>query len=234
MAEHTCQQCQTQFVKRGTRPYRFCTRTCADEWARRDRPSDEWLRGKYEGEGLTANDIAQIVQRDPKRVWEWLRDAGIQTRPRGSYNTFALSGMTESPAKGRKHTPEAIARITEGRRRVPREAYAGNGHYLRGLRGENHPNWKGGHTPERQAFYATPEWRAAARAAWARDLGVCQRCTRKAYRTKNPLERWHLHHIVSFSKSVELRAEVSNLVTLCPDCHRWVHSNANTSKEYIR
>lgn len=182
---------------------------------------------------LTANDIARIVHRDPKRVWEWLRNAGIATRPRGSYNTFALSGMTESPLKGRKHTPEAIARITEGRRRVPREAYAGNGHYLRERRGDKHPMWKGGISPERQSFYSTPEWKSAADLVWKRDKSTCRRCGAVFGGDRGPQKTWHVHHIVKFDDAIDLRAEPTNLVLLCPPCHRWVHSKDNTERSFL-
>lgn len=209
----------------------FCTRACADEWRRRDKPSDEWLRAKYVDERLTANDIARIVGRDPKRVWEWLRTAGVETRGRGSYNTEMFAGKP-SKNKGRKHTPETIAKMTAARRRTPREAYAGNGQYLRERRGEKHPNWKGGHTPERQGFYSSPEWKAVARFVWGRDKSTCQNCGSKAYRTKNPHERWHVHHIVSFMNR-ELRAEPTNLVLLCPKCHRWVHGKNNIEGKFL-
>ena len=31
----------------------------------------------------------------------------------------------------------------------------------------------------------------------------------------------------------EMRADENNLILLCVDCHRWVHSNENIDKEYI-
>lgn len=231
VAEHTCKQCGEQFTKRGTRPYLFCTRACADEWTRRDKPTTEWLRSKYIDERLTANDIARIVKRDPKRVWEWLKQAEIPTRPRGSYSSEMFNGKP-SGFRGKKHSPESIAKMTAARRRTPREAYAGNGHYLRGKRGELNPNWKGGHSPERAKFYGTPEWKLAARTVWGRDLGTCQNCGAQAYRTKNPHERWHIHHIDGFA-NVELRAELTNLVLLCPKCHRWVHGNSNPERKFL-
>lgn len=231
MASWTCEQCAATFNKPGTRKYQFCTRACADDWRRRDKPNDEWLRQKYITEGLTANDIARLVNRDPKRVWEWLRQAGIPTRPRGSYNTQMFAGKP-SPMRGKKHTPESIANITAARRRTPRERYAGNGHYLRERRGAAHPNWKGGISPERQAFYSSLEWKAAAQAVWARDLGVCRRCGQHSARTKDAHKRWHIHHIIGFA-NVETRADITNLVLLCPPCHRWVHGKSNPNKEFL-
>jgi len=44
--------------------------------------------------------------------------------------------------------------------------------------------------------------------------------------------KFHVHHIVSFAVR-ELRAAVSNLALLCEDCHRFVHSNANTACEFL-
>jgi HNH endonuclease len=231
MTAWVCEWCGEAFDRRGTTPRRFCSRAHADQWTQRDKPSAEWLTQKYVTEGLTCVDIALIVERHPKRVWEWMRQAGIPTRPRGSYNTEMFLGKP-SANKGRVHTPESIANITAGRRKVPRESYAGNGHYLRDHKGPAHPNWKGGATPERQGFYSTPEWKLIARDVWVRDKSTCQRCGVRPPRKGPKHNRGHVHHVVSFQVR-ELRSEMSNLILLCADCHRWIHSKANTEQEYI-
>lgn len=231
MAVWTCEQCGEQFARRGTKRWRFCSRAHADTWAARDIPNAVTLRAWYWDDGLTANDIALKVGRHPKRVWEWLKAAGVETRPRGSYNTQMFLGKP-SPHRGKVHTADAIAKITKARRRVPREAYAGNGHYLRERTGPAHPSWKGGLTPERQAFYSTPEWKAVARAVWIRDQNICQRCGHKPPRHGPKHNRGHVHHVVSFQVR-ELRLDLGNLVLLCADCHRWVHSRSNVLKELV-
>lgn len=96
--------------------------------------------------------------------------------------------------------------------------------------GENHYGYTGT-TPERQALYGSTEWRWVAFQVWQRDEAKCRRCQRvKVHSGEYQLE---IHHIVPFSKSVELRCEISNLVLLCNTCHDWVHSNDNVNKEFL-
>jgi hypothetical protein len=97
-----------------------------------------------------------------------------------------------------------------------------NGMY--GKRGSEVPNWKGGCTPDRQAFYISEEWKNACSFVYKRDGAKCARC--------GSTGKLHVHHIVSFSVK-EKRADVNNLVLLCVRCHRFVHSRKNINKEYI-
>ena len=104
---------------------------------------------------------------------------------------------------------------------------------MRGMKsGDKCHFWKGGITPERQSFYNSPEWKATIRAIWIRDQCTCQRCGRKPPRHGPKHNRGHVHHIVSFQVR-ELRLDLDNLVLLCADCHRWVHSRANILKELV-
>jgi len=98
-----------------------------------------------------------------------------------------------------------------------------------GRRGAEVPNWKGGITAERQGFYASREWKKAALSVWRRDRGICRRCGAIARNR----DRFHIHHIVSFQVK-ELRADVDNLILLCPDCHNWVHSTKNINRDFIK
>ena len=93
-----------------------------------------------------------------------------------------------------------------------------------GRNGENNPNWKGGITPDRQEFYISNGWKNACSAVYKRDGAQCQRCGKQ--------DNLHVHHIVGFSNK-EMRADENNLILLCVDCHRWVHSNKNIDKKYI-
>lgn len=97
-------------------------------------------------------------------------------------------------------------------------------------RGEANPNWRGGGTPERQAFYASAEWRTACSAVWKRDNATCRRCG--MHRDYAPDVPFHIHHVIPFGNR-EHRASVENLVLLCEICHRFVHSRRNTSREYL-
>lgn len=65
--------------------YHFCDRKCKGEFQRTAKPvSKEWLIEHYIDKRMDCVDIAKIVNRDPKSVWNWLKDFGIPTRPRGT------------------------------------------------------------------------------------------------------------------------------------------------------
>ena len=96
--------------------------------------------------------------------------------------------------------------------------------------GERNPQWKGGITPEHDAFYSSSEWKEYCRIVWARDRATCQRCGAK-YSEDQLL--YQVHHIGSRAKFPELRTSVDNLVLLCRPCHRFVHSRANTAHEFV-
>lgn len=101
---------------------------------------------------------------------------------------------------------------------------AGDKNGMYGKRGSEVPNWKGGCTPERQAFYISEEWKNACSVVYKRDGAKCARC--------GVAGKLHVHHVISFSVK-EKRADVNNLVLLCVKCHRFVHSKKNINKEYI-
>lgn len=95
-------------------------------------------------------------------------------------------------------------------------------------RGELNPNWKGGISAERQAFYSSIEWRGVCAFVWMRDEAICQRCGIEAD-SGLPL---HIHHIRGFGYKA-LRADVSNLILLCEVCHHFIHSRKNILDEFI-
>jgi 5-methylcytosine-specific restriction endonuclease McrA len=85
---------------------------------------------------------------------------------------------------------------------------------MAGRTGSTNPNWKGGVTPERQALYASAEWRRVARAVRKRD-GGCVECGQRT--------DLHVHHIKSFAEHPDLRLDPDNLVTLCRAHHHDKH-----------
>lgn len=236
-----CSECSAKLSRRPLRPkdykaiaHFFCDKECKGLWQRRQKPVDEaWLRQKYLVEGLSAPDIACIVGRNSKGVWQWLHDYGIPTRPRGSdvRQHFAI-GQPNAFA-GKKHTEATRARlkqiaIADGRVPFKKE----NGPPWKGKGGPGHPSWKGGLTPERQAFYASNEWTEAVKKVWRKSDARCERC-KKHHNTEVSRGKFHIHHIVSFMVR-ELKADPSNLALLCGTCHKFVHSKANTGKEFIK
>lgn len=98
-------------------------------------------------------------------------------------------------------------------------------------RGELNPMWKGGVTPDRQAFYTSQKWKNACSEVWKRDKATCQRCG--LYKEDSPDMPYHIHHIRSFADK-KLRADPENLVLLCEGCHHFVHSKENKNHEFIQ
>ena len=215
----------------------FCDNVCKGSWQRLQREklgyTKEWLIDEYVNKKISANEIARKIGRDPKRVWEWIRDYGIQTRPRGaeSGNSFKKGGV--SPFTGKAHSESTKNRLREiaiKDGRVPFDPLVGS--YMKGRKGSETTNWKGGVTPERESHVSSDEWKAVAREVWARDRAICQICG-KDHNKSRVKGGFHIHHIVSFQHK-ELRSDISNLILLCKECHRWVHSRKNKEKLYIK
>ena len=158
----------------------------------------EWLLDAYVTQGQSAADIARGQRCGEANILYWLQKHGIPRR-------------TVSEARQRK-----------------RWSVAGEQNGMYGRTGPESPNWKGGVTPERQAFYASREWGAALRFVWKRDSHLCQRCHKKPKRRGS----FHIHHRISF-RVTALRANYDNLTLLCRACHHWVHSRKNLRKEFL-
>lgn len=197
-------------------------------------PSREDLERAYVSERLDLVQIGAAVGKDPKTVWHWMRKLGVPTRGRGTNTAVHFRKGAPSAFKGMRHTDanrELVRQLRLADGHVP---YLKNGvHYSKGKSGPEVPSWRGGSTPERQAFYCSPEWKRACSAAWTRADAKCERCALD-HRTLTRDNRgsFHVHHVVSFAVR-ELRADPSNLVLLCSGCHRWVHSRKNTRKEFL-
>ncbi len=210
----------------------FCNISCKAAYQKLARPvTKEWLRQKYAVEGLTCPQIGLLTSRNPKAVWGWLKDFGIPTRPRGC-NVGQLP-KDGSQFKGKHHTPATKESIRQARLRDGHVPYLKNGkHWMAGKPKEEHPNWKGGATPERQSFYSSPEWAECVKAVWKRDDAKCRKCGLDNRTVLRGMIKFHIHHVDSFAIR-ERRAVLENLVLLCGDCHRWVHSKRNKKSLFI-
>lgn len=194
--------------------------------------SKEWLFSEYVTKKRTANDIAKTENKDAKTIWTWLKKLGIETRSRGGASSSGSFKKGSNVWEGKKHTDETKLKIRNARLKDGRVPYLKNGeHWLKNISNEKHPNWKGGLSADRQSIYASQEWCDAVKAVWKRDKAVCQRCG-KNHNDELNRGNFHIHHIVSFMVR-ELRTDVNNLVLLCKDCHKFVHSKKNINKEFI-
>lgn len=232
-----CKLCGNGIIRAGSRPGIFCSVKCKYDWGRLQKPvTKPWLQRKYVEERLSAYAIGRIVDRDPKRVYQWLRDYGIPTRPQRSsrrpralwdhkflHQEYVRNGKTQEQIADEQGCSATLVRywLTKhgiDERHTPME----------GRTGARSGNWRGGITPERQAFYAMAQWVQRGKMVWQRDKATCQRCGTR----KQRYFQFHIHHIVSFQVA-ELRLELSNLVLLCRDCHIFVHSGANLQKAFL-
>lgn len=236
-----CSECGSSLSRRFYRPKDgkaierfFCDRVCKGEWQVKNlRPiSREDLRTLYVGQCLSADEIGAKLDRDAKRVWEWLKLDGVETRPRGS-DTRQHFKVGHKVGVGRVFTDKMkddlrCARIRDGNKGLFQDGV----HVLKGRRGADHPRFRGGLTPERQSFYASDEWKRACSIVWHRANARCERCGLD-HRTIDRTETaFHVHHVVTFQVRA-LRAEHSNLMLLCAPCHRFVHSKRNVDREFI-
>jgi len=251
-----CKWCGKFIRRRGRRTPVFCSVPCKAEWQKTQKPitRDELFR-LYVVNGMGTYQIARIVGRDPKRVYEWLKGFGIPVRKR-EWDTTPGSKpyhdhewlRIEYIEKQRAAAEIAIdCDVTENnilfflsKFDIPRRAMdeiralkywgaSGPDNPMYGQTGKDNPNWKGGISPDRQAFYESREWNRACQNVWKRDKAACQRCGVQA----GGLVEMHIHHIVSFAVK-ELRADPNNLVLLCRDCHHFVHSTRNMENEFLR
>lgn len=158
---------------------------------------------------------------------DWLYVEYVQKKRSAGEIAFQF-GVTEAAILFwlRKH--KIRRRSVSEARQVKHWGLSGALNGMFGKTGSQNPHWLGGVTPDRQSLYSSLEWAAASKIVWRRDQGKCQRCGRK----KNG-RQMHIHHIVSFAVAT-LRTDSANLVLLCDDCHKWVHSRKNINSEFIQ
>ena len=164
--------------------------------------------------------------RERKPFWEkaWLEAEYItKQRSAGDIGTDFGLGASAIHFWLKKHG--IPTRSTAEARSVKHWGASGESNPMYGKRGPAVPSWKGGVTPARQYLYGRPVWKKVAKKVWERDRGRCQSCGT----TKQSIKGIHIHHVVPFA-NVELRVELSNLILLCPKCHRKEHPPWNKGK----
>ena len=168
--------------------------------------------------------------RKPRPHWQkqWLVDEYV-TAARSTGDIAAECGCTDANIIRwlRKH---GIARRTVAQARAIKHWGAvGSNNPMHGKTGAANPGYVDGSSPERQRMYAQGEGKAFVRSVLARDGYRCRRC--KA--PKAGAKSLHVHHIRPWAGNEVLRFDASNAVTLCRTCHQFVHSKANTEREFL-
>jgi NUMOD3 motif len=139
-----------------------------------------------------------------------------------NWNAGTKIDRSKHPNMGhnRKHTPEALAKMSAARK----------GKSAHWNKGEKSPMWKGGVTPENKRLRGTTEFYSWREAIFTRDNWTCQK-----YKIRGG--KLHPHHILNFSQHHELRYDVNNGITLSEKAHREFHKkygkNNNTREQIL-
>ena len=186
--------------------------------------------------GMNRNQKGQFLpgthwrESQPFREKSWIEREYVE-HGRSTGDIAAQFGVTDAAIIHWLKKHEIPRRSISEARKLKHWGVIGTDNPMWNKRGELNPNWKGGITPERQAFYQSQEWKDACSFVWKRDGAKCQRCGLR--RDEQPDMPFHIHHVVSFAVP-ELRAANDNLVLLCEVCHQFVHSRKNKNGDFLQ
>jgi hypothetical protein len=190
----------------------------------------KWLRKRYIDDRLSSYEIGALVGRDPKRVWEKLKDFGIPTRARGMNlkkgcrdNYMSRPGVV-NPFRGRRHTEDTKKMLSE-KAKVPKPHLRGDENGMYGRCGPSNPNYVDGSSVERNQRGITPFLKRIRDRILERDGNKCRRC--------GSVDNIHTHHVKRWAGNPESRFDLNNIIVLCKQCHSWVHSRRNATCEFL-
>jgi len=125
-----------------------------------------------------------------------------------------------------EHRKEMIRKLLAGQTHPPpseetkrkiSEAQIGKKSHWYGVRGKDNPNYKHGKSKRHRTIRCTAEYKQWQLAVFKRDWYACQRCGVHQ-------KVLHAHHILPFIDFPEERFTLDNGCTLCPECHRYIHT----------
>lgn len=93
-------------------------------------------------------------------------------------------------------------------------------HQCRGIgtgrtqRGQNNVRWRGGH-----GDYRGENWYQQRKLAYDRDQGICQHCGKKPRKGQRRNAVHHIRPYREFKGDYIAANQLTNLITLCPQCH---------------
>lgn len=168
--------------------------------------------------------------RNPQPHWDanWLRDQ-YEVGGRSTGDIAAEASTTDAAILYWLKKHGIPRRTTSQARALKHWGVSGKANPMHGKTGEANPRYVDGSSPERQRMYAQGQGRGLLRLVIARDGYCCRRCGA----TKTAPKSLHVHHIRPWAGNDALRFDQENAVTLCRGCHGWVHSRANTEREFL-
>lgn len=131
--------------------------------------------------------------------------------------------------KGHKPNPVTYENLKNGKRFTKGQTPWNKGIVWDAMRGEKHPNWKGGkpkskngHMLSYEDYRKYKDWQ---KAVFRRDKWDCQFCGKHG-------GELHADHIKPWAIYHELRFDVDNGRTLCPSCHRKTETYGKKASSY--
>lgn len=94
------------------------------------------------------------------------------------------------------------------------------------MRKEQNPNWKGGVSTQNHIDRTSGKFKEWRDKVFHRDKWICQWC-----RVNGDMQA---HHIRVWREYKELRYEVSNGITLCPNCHKKTHYKEEQYEQFFQ
>jgi hypothetical protein len=139
----------------------------------------------------------------------------ISERMTGARNPMYGRFGENHPAYGNKHSSETKKKISLTHRgKLKSEEHKKK--MCKFPRGEKHPYWKGGITPEYRRIIGLSEFRKWRKQVFEKDNYTCQRCLSHD-------GNLCAHHIIPFFDAKEEGFNPDNGATLCRSCHTWIH-----------
>ena len=175
------------------------------------------LHDLYIEKRLSLNDIGKLFNVSNTMIHNLLKGCCIEIR--NTYETQIIEIDLDYAIEQYEHglSIEKISKLLNISNMTLNKKFKSNGIPIREqsfyIAGKNHPNWKGGITPENARIRTSKEYKEWRNFVFSRDKYTCQCCGDS---TGGNL---HAHHIVNFSDNADERFNIANGIALCNDCH---------------
>jgi len=203
--KYICLTCGKIFFDKAHRNRKYCSHKCANA-ARKGTTKQVTYVCDYCGQEFMAPDPSEWQTHSPQRFCsQKCKGKGI-AKERGLHVRKKVTFTCEHCGKPFTR----FARQDRAYHFCSRQCF-GDGH-----RGKRHHCWQGG-----ADRYYGPNWDIQRDRALQRDKNICRMCGLLK-------DRMSVHHIVSrfeFGQNWEAMNALSNLVTLCPSCHGYLHAS---------